>query len=462
MTFRTRVTLALIAAAVLPIGVFGAALVLASRRPDAESTVPSLLLLAIVMTALIALLVAYILAARLAGTFRAISAAVDRVNAGDMSTPLVVPGDDELARLAESHNRLAQDVERRNAQLNRVLSGMLHAAPHERLEVRVESAAKSARDAFGLIDAQILLTDAPLTPMAEDIPGDPRPVRAELRVGDERIGVLVGRLPATASWARADQNLLDVFASAVGVSIRNAQLFARVEAQNGQLVELNAAKDDFLRGVSHNLQTPLTSIRTYADQLNVEHPDRRLDVIGDQSQRASRMVRQLLMVNRLESGTVRSTPEVFALGMRVRRTWESMAVEDVPFQLDDRSPGWLAVADPDQLDQVLWALLDNAVKYGQRGLVGVQIEVASETSDGDSLRMTVADQGPGVLEADRSRLFERFARGTALNSVDGTGLGLYVARALCRAMGGDLILEPSTPGHGAEFSVLLPAEVALE
>ena len=79
--------------------------------------------------------------------------------------------------------------------------------------------------------------------------------------------MLIGRLPATRRWERADQDLLELFASEMAAAIRNAQLFATVEGQNQQLLELDAAKDDFLRGVSHNLQTPLTSIRAYAEQL---------------------------------------------------------------------------------------------------------------------------------------------------------------------------------------------------
>ena len=94
-----------------------------------------------------------------------------------------------------------------------------------------------------------------------------RPLRAVLRAGDESIGLLLGRLPPLRPWARADQDLLELFASEIAVAIRNAELYERVEAQNAQLLELDAAKDDFLRGVSHNLQTPLTSIRAHADQL---------------------------------------------------------------------------------------------------------------------------------------------------------------------------------------------------
>src|SRR4029079_18898865 len=146
-----------------------------------------------------------------------------------------------------------------------------------------------------------------------------------------------------------------------------------VESQNAQLLELDAAKDDFLRGVSHNLQTPLTSIRATAAQLGRSRPDRRLGIIVEQTDRLSRMVRQLLTVTRLESGALRAKSGEGPLPPAIRRAWEALGIEDVRFEVDDRSAGWLAVADVDQLDQVLWALLDNAVKYGGRTPINVEI-----------------------------------------------------------------------------------------
>jgi signal transduction histidine kinase len=271
--------------------------------------------------------------------------------------------------------------------------------------------------------------------------------------------VLIGRLPATRRWEPADQDLLELFASEMASAIRNAQLFARVEAQNRQLLELDAAKDDFLRGVSHNLQTPLTSIRAYAEQLDVSSPDRRLGIIAEQSERLSRMVRQLLTVTRLESGALKPRSEVLSLTTRVRKAWEALGVDEVTFDLDDRAGGWLTVADPDQLDQVLWALLDNAVKYGAgtpvRAAIGVDEPAAT-------IRLTVSDDGPGVAEEDRSRLFARFERGSGSTTDGGSGLGLYVSRELCRAMGGDLVLEPAEAGRGAAFMIVLPGESADE
>ncbi len=87
--------------------------------------------------------------------------------------------------------------------------------------------------------------------------------------------MLTGHVPATRNWERADQDLLELFASEVGVALRNAELFGRIESQNAQLRELDAAKDEFLRGVSHNLQTPLTSIRAYVEQLRATTDGRR-------------------------------------------------------------------------------------------------------------------------------------------------------------------------------------------
>jgi signal transduction histidine kinase len=460
ISFRTRLTIALVAAAVLPLASFGLVAVAAQRlSAEPENTVPRILLLTIVIAALLAVLVAFALASDLTAPLRAIAAAVDRVSTGDLSTPIHVTGDDELARLAESHNRLAAQLERRNRELGRILAALVAASPRDGVDWLIGRAADDARSAFGMIDARVLLVDPETVPAEEGVPGEALPGRAALRAGDERLGILVGHLPATRAWDRADQDLLELFASEIGVAVRNAQLFERVGAQNARLLELDAAKDDFLRGVSHNLQTPLTSIRAYTERLAAERPDRRLGIIAEQADRLSRMVRQLLTVSRLEAGTLRPEADVLALAPRVRRAWEALGAEGVEFSLDDRSGGWLAIADADQLDQVLWALLDNAVKYGRHE--PVEVTVGIETAS-ERLRLTIADHGPGIPEVDREQLFNRFSRVGEQSAEDGSGLGLYVSRELVRSMSGELTLEPQEEGRGAAFTVDLPAEPPLE
>lgn len=463
--FRARLTISLIASAITPLAGFGLIVLLVGASftgsPGDANVARGILIFAIAVVAALAVVLSFALAGELTAPLRAIARAVDRVSAGDLSAPIRVAGDDELARLADSHDRLARDLQRRDRELARILAAIDDVSPRDDVAALVTRTETFAADAFALIDAAVILGDASVLAVEEVVPGVSRPLRAEMRAGGRDIGVLIGRLPATSRWDRADQELFELFASEMAAAIRNAQLFATVEWQNVQLRELDAAKDDFLRGVSHNLQTPLTSIRAHAEQLAAARPDRRLGIIAEQTERLSRMVRQLLTVTRLESGTLRPRTEIVSPATRVRKAWEALGIDDVAFELEDRSAGWLAIADGDQLDQVLWALLDNAVKYGDGSPIRAAVEVDVDVS---AIRLTIEDGGPGVAENDRARLFARFARGATAAPDGGSGLGLYVSRELCRAMGGELVLVPSPAGvgTGAMFAVTLPGEPAEE
>ncbi len=460
LSFRDRLVVAVIAAATLPLSVFGSiALQVTGSSDPIQPTLARGLLLALALTAIGALLLATWMASDLTAPIRDITRAVERVSSGelnedDLADGLELPGDDDLARLGDRHARLARDLARRNRELRGILDTLESTTLGEPPERLAERAAAEARATFGMIDCALILGNPADVPQEDAIPGEAVPVRAQLVAAGQVLGVAVGRLPATRRWARADQDLFELFALEVSAAIRNAQLYARVEAQNQRLVELDKAKDDFLRGVSHNLQTPLASIRGYAQQLAADRPDRRLGIVTEQADRLSRMVRQLLTVSRIESGVLRPTQEVFSPAALVRRAWEGLGAGDVSFALEDRSGGWLAVGDPDQVDQVLWALLDNAVRYGGRTPITAVIEVRG----GTHLMLTIRDAGSGVTEADRERLFARFARGTDRPGDEGSGLGLYVARGLCRAMGGELALEPADGQPGAAFTISLPAE----
>jgi len=458
LSFRVRLAIALLVAAVAPLALFAAVVLLLGQRPT-DADLLALLLVSFAVAALIAVLLTSALSGSLTRPVRALTAALDRVAAGEPTLPLELPADDELARLAERQDRLAAGVARRNRRVDRIVAAMAAWDPRDGADALAARAGADARDAFDLLDARLVTGDPAATPLEERVPGDPLPVRAEVRAGAEVLGVLVGHAPATATWERADQDLIDLFAGIAGVALHDAGLYARVETQNERLVALDAAKDDFLRGVSHNLQTPLARIRAYADQLADERPDRRLGIVAEQSDRLARMVRQLLAVSRIESGLLRARAEVLALPPRVRRAWEALGAEAVSFAVDDASEGWLAVADPDLVDQVLWALLDNAVHYGGEAPVTVRVALDQGRC---RLRCTVTDGGPGIADADRDQLFSRWGRGTTATDRDGSGLGLYVSRGLVRAMDGELVLEPSAPGRGAAFTFDLPAEPPTE
>ena len=154
--FRSRLTLAFILASILPMIAFGLLVLIVERAlgsPAPDSNLARVLLFGLAIAVLIAVFISYLLAADLTRPLRAIAAAVDRVSAGDLSTPIRVTGDDELARLADSHNRLAADLERRNRELGQILAAIEGASPRDGVEFLARKAALDARAAFGMLDA---------------------------------------------------------------------------------------------------------------------------------------------------------------------------------------------------------------------------------------------------------------------------------------------------------------------
>jgi two-component system sensor histidine kinase SenX3 len=227
---------------------------------------------------------------------------------------------------------------------------------------------------------------------------------------------------------------------------------------------------DFLRGVTHDLQTPLTSIGALAAELKEsagldEAALLDLDTIAHQADRLRRMVSQLLTVSRLEAGALTPRQEVFRAEPIVRRTWDALRA-DRSVEVVSEGPAHLTVGDPDRLEQALWAVLDNAVKYSPPGST-VRIAVAGRqrgpSSDGLVTEVSITDHGAGMSAETRDHAFEQFYRSEDARRLapDGSGVGLYAARGLVRAMGGDIALE-SRLGSGTSITITLPAEPAEE
>src|SRR5450759_3375584 len=189
--FRIRITAALLIAALVPLAAFGALLVITGRA-DSDGSIFRILLTAFVIAALLGIGIAFVVADSLTAPLRALATALDRIAAGDTSTPLPALADDELGRLAERQNQLAADLLRRNRQVARVVDAVGTYSPREGADRLVDLAIADARTAFGLIDARIVLGDPSDIPVEERVPGDPLPIRADLRAGAEPLGALVG------------------------------------------------------------------------------------------------------------------------------------------------------------------------------------------------------------------------------------------------------------------------------
>lgn len=226
--------------------------------------------------------------------------------------------------------------------------------------------------------------------------------------------------------------------------------------------ELAEERSTFVASVSHELRTPLASILGYAEllleywgRLADEQRRDRIERIAAAAHRQQRLVEDLLLIGRLDGHTLRHRPQpVPLLPLAVR------AIEDLQVRYGnqavalDGSAGALVLADPDRTHQVLANLLDNAAKYSDEGSpidLGWSVE-------GATVAIRVRDRGPGIPPAGRERLFTRFGRlpGSRIRAGHvGTGLGLYIGRALAEAMGGDLDLE-HTGREGSTFRLRLP------
>lgn len=275
------------------------------------------------------------------------------------------------------------------------------------------------------------------------------------------------RAALLAPWEGRDQpsiaelELLRLLGKQSGMTIEHAVLYARLSRKTDEVNRLASVQSDFLRGVSHDLQTPLTSIRALADEIaaapGLDATAREdLAAIAHQADRLRRMVGQLLAVSRLEAGVLVPQSEPFRPADVVRRAWRALRA-DRPFDLVVAGESHLAVADPDRFEQVLWAILDNAVKYSEPG-GRIKVEI---TGGGHELTVAISDAGLGMDAETLEHAFEQFFRAQDARRMvpDGSGIGLYAAAGLMRAMGGSLTAT-SQKGVGTTITLALPSEPA--
>jgi len=295
-------------------------------------------------------------------------------------------------------------------------------------------------------------------------------VIADVAAGEEFGAALLAPWEGRAVPTPAELGLFSLLGQHAATAIEHALLVRRLRAQTDELNRMAAVQSDFLRGITHDLQTPLTSIRALASELGrseaIDTAGRiDLETIAQQADRLRRMVGQLLAVSRLEVGALTPRQEVFRVEPLISRVWDALRAADRTFSLKLDGPPHLVVADPDRLEQVLWAVLDNAVKYSSPGSQ-VEVRMASRPAPvggGLVAEVAIQDRGIGMSAATRTRASEQFFRSEEARRVapDGSGIGLYAARGLVEAMGGSLQID-SQPGDGTTVTIHLQAEVAEE
>jgi signal transduction histidine kinase/ligand-binding sensor domain-containing protein/CheY-like chemotaxis protein len=265
---------------------------------------------------------------------------------------------------------------------------------------------------------------------------------------------------AFAAYALLALVLVGAALHAYRIRVRRRYTF-RLARQQRQLAEqTSAAKSEFLATMGHEIRTPMTGVLGMAELLLRTPLDAAqrgyAQTILDSGRLMLRLVNDSLDLARIEAGRL----VLEDVGFDLRRLLAGIATLAEPLargkgldwvlDVAADAPGHLR-GDPDRIKQILLNLLNNAIKFTERGEIVLHAGIAP----GGALRLRVRDSGPGISAAARDRLFERFEQTDGGRRLGGSGLGLAICRELVARMGGAIALE-SEPGRGSTFIVDLP------
>ncbi len=297
-------------------------------------------------------------------------------------------------------------------------------------------------------EATLMTANGPdIDPLGSDFPG------VFVRFDTMNVGSSSG--PGSVRWWFYSAGLLLV----VGVTLFGAYLLWRDVQREMLLAE---TRSRFVSAVSHELKTPLTSIRMFAETLyEDESPDsgthrEYLETIVNETERLTRLLNNVLDFSKIERGQKAYRREPRSLEEIVRFTAGAMQhpMEQKRFalrlEIEDDMP---AQVDRDAIEQALLNLLTNAMKYSGKSR---DIELRLRSENGEAV-IEVSDRGVGIEPADLTRIFERFYRVSSPENerISGTGLGLTLVQHIAAAHGGRVAVQ-SVPGEGSTFSLFLP------
>ena len=249
--------------------------------------------------------------------------------------------------------------------------------------------------------------------------------------------------------------ILDALVYYAALGVERVRLSA--SAQRAQeLQEAHSAKDAVLASVSHDLRTPLTTIKGLAHEIAIDGDDRAA-IIEEEADRLNGFVRDLLDLSRVNGGfatmKIETNEAEDLIGAAAQQISGQLGDHRLQIQLDPQHPLLFGLFDFVQTLRALVNLLENATKYAPPGSA---IELGVRRA-GPALEFFVADRGPGVPDAERDRIFDPFYRLPSLMpDVGGAGLGLAIARGIAQSQGGAVAYEARQQG-GSIFTLSVPA-----
>lgn len=282
------------------------------------------------------------------------------------------------------------------------------------------------------------------------------------------------------TFTEEDLLMFEALAEHASVAISKARLYeellqkAKIEQENQELRRLDRKKSDFISMLSHEFRTPLTVIQGYAERLKAgkvvetSQVQGQANIIFEESRRLARMVENLLDISRIQSGREKiarvETDLVEIIEKAVNFLKPKAEAKHINLTYTITKRPVVISLDTDKIYQVMINLIDNAIKYtAERGAVDVvadeipTLEVQGDVFVAGFVQVSVKDNGIGIAQVDKERVFDEFYRtGSAVSSKEqGTGLGLSICRGIVQAHGGRIWLN-SEPGKGSTFTFTIP------
>ncbi len=410
----------------------------------------------------ITVLLSYVIAKSVTEPINAVTEKAAKMAQGDFDQAVDVRSDDEIGKLAEMFNHLTgklkvtlEEISQEKGKLEAILTYMADGLVAVDLTGAVLHMNPKARELFGLPPGPLseVSYDRLMEPLKQELSAAAVTGRQGEWVGNDILKI--GEAVYAVSFAP--------FRNEGGAQVGLVFLFQDITEQH----RLEQMRREFVANVSHELKTPLTSIKSYTETLldgAVEEPDTAryfLKVVDHEADRMTRLVRDLLQLSNFDANSIQFDKEYHDyvdLARKTLRKLEVTARNKEQTLLLAEAPGELVgYFDSDRIEQVLQNILSNALKYTpEGGRITVCIREEAQAAI-----IEVRDNGVGIPESDLTRIFDRFYRVDKARTrhLGGTGLGLSIAREIVHAHGGDIRIS-STLGEGTQVRITLPLELS--
>ena len=316
---------------------------------------------------------------------------------------------------------------------------------------------------FGFLLKNGVLTDKDIKMLAE---------RAHLKssiiyplaLGDRILGMLIITMNREYNLLPDyEKDIIGSIVNVVSLAFDKSLTYEALQEANEKLQSLDKLKTEFLSLASHQLRSPLTAIKGYTSMLLEgsfgevnEKQKEAIDRVFQSSNHLTKVVEDLLNVSKIEAGGMKYEMAPFDIEKAAKDLSTDLSITaqkkglTLNFVTDNKAP-YTMNGDMEKIRQVILNIIDNAIKYTQKG--GITVNLSKDTTK-NFIRLAITDTGMGISHEEKEKLFQKFSRGEGgKTNTGGSGLGLYLAKQIAEAHGGHIAIDSPGVGLGSTFSI---------